>query len=44
MSEDRRGVRWRKYFFVSRDYEPFDASGWTPLPVGLLGPVTFASR
>jgi hypothetical protein len=40
---DRRGVPWRKFFFVNRDYEPFDASGWTPLPVGLLGPVSLAS-
>ncbi len=41
---DRRGVPWRKFFFVNRDYETFDASSWTPLPVGLLGPVTLSSR
>jgi len=36
---DRRRVPWRKFFFVNIDYKPFDASGWTPLPSGLLGPV-----
>ncbi len=36
---DRRGVPWRKFFFVNRDYGTFDASPWTPFPVGLLGPV-----
>jgi len=36
---DRRGVNWRKYFFVNIDYKPFDASGWEPLPSGLIGPV-----
>ncbi len=41
---DRRGVPWRKFFFVNRDYEEFDASSWTPVPVGLLGPVKLASR
>lgn len=40
---DRRGVRWRKFFFVNREYEAFDASSWTPLHVGLLGPVTLSS-
>jgi hypothetical protein len=37
---DRRGIRWRTFFFVDIDYEPFDASGWKPVPSGLLGPVT----
>jgi hypothetical protein len=36
---DRNGTAWRKFFFVSIDYTPFDASGWEPLPSGLLGPV-----
>jgi hypothetical protein len=40
---DRRGVPWRNFFFVNREYEAFDASSWTPLPVGLLGPVTLSS-
>jgi hypothetical protein len=40
----RRGVSWRKFFFVNRDYKEFDASSWTPLPVGLLGPVALRSR
>lgn len=40
---DRRGVPWRRFFFVNRDYRDFDASSWTPLPVGLLGPVRISS-
>ena len=37
---ERRGVPWRKFFFVNRDYGSFDASSREPLPVGLLGPVS----
>ncbi len=36
---DRRKVPWRKFFFVNIEYKPFDASGWPPMPSGLLGPV-----
>jgi hypothetical protein len=36
---DRQGQPWRKFFFVNSTYQPFDASGWAPLPSGLLGPV-----
>ena len=39
---DRRGVKWKAFHeinFVNIDYKPFDASGWKPLPSGLLGPV-----
>lgn len=36
---DRQKVDWRKFYFVNIDYRPFDASGWEPLPSGLLGPV-----
>ncbi len=39
---DRRGVEWRKFYdinFVNIQYKPFDASGWEPMPSGLLGPV-----
>lgn len=36
---DRRKMPWRRFFFVNSDYKPFDASGWEPLPSGLLGPV-----
>jgi len=39
---DRRGVEWKKFHdinFVGTGYEPFDASEWTPMPSGLLGPV-----
>ncbi len=40
---DRRDVGWKKFYninFVGIDYQPFDASGWAPMPSGLLGPVT----
>lgn len=36
---DRRKVPWKPFFLVNSDYKPFDASGWEPLPSGLLGPV-----
>ena len=39
---DRRGVEWKTFYdinFVGTDYEPFDASDWTPMASGLLGPV-----
>lgn len=38
----RRGVKWanfRDINFVNIKYEPFDASKWTPMASGLLGPV-----
>ncbi|AKD05391.1 glycosyl hydrolase [Pontibacter korlensis] len=40
---DRKGISWRNYHeinFVNINYKPFDASGWQPMPSGLLGPVT----
>jgi hypothetical protein len=40
---DRQGLVWRKFHeinFVNIDYKPFDASGWEPMPSGLLGPVS----
>jgi len=40
---DQNGIQWRKYHeinFVNINYQPFDASKWTPMPSGLLGPVT----
>jgi hypothetical protein len=46
---DRRGVFWKKFYnvnFPARLAENrgenglFDASRWTPLPSGLIGPVT----
>jgi hypothetical protein len=40
---DRRKVQWKAFHeinFVNIDYKNFDASGWKPLPSGLLGPVT----
>jgi len=40
---DRRKVPWKAFHeinFVNIDYKNFDASGWKPLPSGLLGPVT----
>jgi len=39
---DRRGVEWRRFYdinFVTIRYERFDASDWSPLESGLLGPV-----
>lgn len=36
---DRRRVPWRRFYFVNIEYREFDASGWEPLPSGLLGPV-----
>ncbi len=39
---DRQKMQWRNYHeinFVNIDYEPFDASGWEPMPSGLLEPV-----
>ncbi len=40
---DQQGIEWRNFHeinFVNIDYNPFDASGWEPMPSGLLGPVT----
>lgn len=37
---DRRGVVWRKFFFVNIFYKKFDASNWSVMKSGLLGPVT----
>jgi hypothetical protein len=40
---DRRKVQWKAFHeinFVNIDYKNFDASGWKPLPSGMLGPVT----
>jgi hypothetical protein len=36
---DRRGEDWKKFLFVDIKYHPFDASGWSPIPSGLIGPV-----
>jgi hypothetical protein len=40
---DQRKVDWkimREINFVNINYKPFDASGWSLMPSGLLGPVT----
>jgi hypothetical protein len=40
---DKRGVKWKimnEINFVNINYQPFDASGWSIMPSGLLGPVT----
>jgi hypothetical protein len=40
---DQSGIPWRKYHginFVNINYQPFDASKWSIMPSGLLGPVT----
>jgi len=48
---DRRGVAWKRFYNVNFPARLganrnrtglFDASGWAPLPSGLLGPVTLA--
>jgi hypothetical protein len=39
---DRERIPWKDFYdinFVDIGYQPFDASSWTPLPSGLLGPV-----
>jgi hypothetical protein len=40
---DRQGVEWKKFHninIVDIHYNAFDASGWEPVPSGLLGPVS----
>ena len=34
------GVEWKKYFYVNIYYKAFDASVWTLMDSGFLGPVT----
>lgn len=39
---DQKGIAWRNYHeinFVNINYKPFDASGWKPMPSGLIGPI-----
>ncbi|MVN90920.1 glycoside hydrolase [Mucilaginibacter sp. HME9299] len=39
---DQNKMEWRKYHeinFVNINYKSFDASNWTPMPSGLIGPV-----
>jgi len=39
---DRQEINWKKFYeinFVNIHYEPFDASQWTPMESGLLGPI-----
>ena len=39
---DQQEIAWQIFHeinFVNIDYEPFDASGWEPMPSGLLGEV-----
>lgn len=39
---DQQKTEWRNYHeinFVNINYKSFDASGWEPMPSGLLGPV-----
>ncbi|MFC3560546.1 glycosyl hydrolase [Pedobacter jamesrossensis] len=40
---DIKKIQWRNYHeinFVNIDYKPFDASKWSLMPSGLIGPVT----
>ena len=42
-AKELRGEPWKIFKeinMVNKDYEPFDATGWEPVPSGLLGPVT----
>jgi len=36
---DRRGVRWRNFYFVNIGYRELNAAEWPLAPSGLLGPV-----
>ncbi|MET1055400.1 MAG: glycosyl hydrolase [Pedobacter sp.] len=39
---DQKHISWRNYHeinFVNINYKTFDASGWEPMPSGLIGPV-----
>jgi hypothetical protein len=41
-SYDRRKIPWKIFYdinVVNVDYKPFDASAWSPMPSGLIGPV-----
>jgi hypothetical protein len=40
---DQKKIQWRNYHeinFVNINYKPFDASNWSVMPSGLIGPVT----
>ncbi|MDC6367626.1 MULTISPECIES: glycosyl hydrolase [Flavobacteriaceae] len=42
-AKELRGEKWqifKEINMVNKDYVPFDATQWNPLPSGLLGPVT----
>lgn len=41
---DRRKQEWKKFLFVDIKYRPFDASGWSPVSSGLIGPVKLISE
>ena len=36
---DRRKIDWQKFFFVDVNYKKFNASNWSIMESGLLGPV-----
>lgn len=38
---DRQGVEWKKFYFVNRNYQPFEPLKSDPLPEGVEGPVRF---
>ncbi len=40
-----KGTQWKNFYdinMVNRHYRPFNATGWDPMPSGLLGKVTLA--
>ncbi|MFV0566002.1 MAG: glycosyl hydrolase [Flavobacteriaceae bacterium] len=42
-AKELRGEAWKNFYeinMVDKDYKPFDATKWQPMPSGLLGPIT----
>lgn len=45
-AKELRGEEWKNFYeinMVNKDYEPFDATKWRPMPSGILGPVTLTA-
>jgi hypothetical protein len=40
---DRNKIKWQNFFFVDVTYNNFNASGWNPVPSGIVGPVQLKS-
>jgi hypothetical protein len=42
-AKEMRGEEWKNFYeinMVDKDYQKFDATKWSPMPSGLLGPIT----